>query len=390
VEVDLHYAQTPTTAKSVVDVLVEVWRLAPRPGLSTYAWAKDSEGRTDSLGHLSIRLPFERQDVKYALRIFPSSGGASCCYGWAPTGGPLFAGWVEPGADIPGGAPQYETAQKAGDTVRFDHTFTADWGSVFNTLDVLAHAAAFARANKTDNSDAVGVAHIGLAGSGPNDVSWFDPVYYTMNLTPRDRWQDLVILHEYTHYLQAQIGSLAWIPSAHNGCTPDTITVLRPGGAISSYQGNIAPPDIRMEQAWLEGFADWFAEAARWNDPMFYDPPTAAPTGGSPPPSNLERKSCTPEPSEQVFFPNYGDAMEDHVAAYLWDLTDAFSPAEPWDRLGGPDMTKQVFDVFDRELDTPAWPTVIAFTQAMSGRGGQFATDGFEVAGNNKITWPFQ
>jgi hypothetical protein len=390
VQVDLHYAQTPAAPKNVVDVLVEIWSLAPRPGLAGYAWAKDAEGRTDALGHLSVDLPFSKQDVKYALRIFPKSGGASCCYGWSPNEGQVFIGWVEPGADVPGGTPQYETARNPGDVVKFDHTFTGDWGSVFNTLDVLGHAAAFARANKTDTSDAVGVARIGLAGKGPNDASWFDPVYYTMNLTPDDRWRDLTILHEYAHYLQAQMGSLAWIPSEHNGCTPNTITVIRPGGAVSSYQGNIAPPDIRMQQAWLEGFADWFAEAARWSDPASYDPPASMPPGGGQPPSTLESSSCTPEPSERVFLPNYGDVMENHVAAYLWDLTDAFSSSEPWDRLGGPDMTRQVFAVFDRDLDTPAWPTVITFTQAMSGRGGSFATDGFDIAGNNKVTWPFQ
>jgi hypothetical protein len=133
--------------------------------------------------------------------------------------------FVEPGADVPNGTPLHLKSSGPGVEVPFNYVFKGELGSVFNTLDVLRVEAQFARRFETNvDTDRIGEVHIGVAGSGPSDVSWFDPVMYTMNLRPNDRWRDDVILHEYGHYRLVSVegppGFGWWSPTVISGGVP--------------------------------------------------------------------------------------------------------------------------------------------------------------------------
>jgi hypothetical protein len=59
-----------------------------------------------------------------------------------------------------------------------------------------------------------------------------------------DVFNDYVILHEYSHYLEEQISGFPAVPSLHDGCFARDVF----GGTINS-----------AEHAWMEGFDDYFA-----------------------------------------------------------------------------------------------------------------------------------
>jgi len=360
--------------RPIVAVPVEVWTYAPRGGLWT--WAKETSGATDDAGRYETALPFRDPGITYALRVITSNGSALCCAGWAPKGFPAGTALIEPGTDVPGGKPVHLKASQAGDTVAFSYVFKDEWGSVFNVLDVLRIEADFVRRFETDvDSDRVGVAHIGLAGSGPSDVSWFDPVMYTMNITPKGRWQDEVLLHEYGHYLQAQIGTLAWMPSGHNGCTPATITVLGGNGAVvTTGPGNKMPAKIRGQHAWLEGFPDWLAETVYWSNSSAFAPKTQH--AGK----YLESASCP----ESGPWPD-GDRFEYHVAAFLWDMTDGPSAAEPWDKDEGDAQIANIFRALDKEMDGADWPTIADLTIWYPGGATLPSASAQDIAIKNKV-----
>lgn len=379
VSVTLRYDVTGSP-QPIKDVLVELWRFAPRAG--GWGWGKDASKRTTHQGVFEAEVPFLTADVKYAFRVFPANTGGQCCVGWSPNGGPydlVKRPFIEFGEDVAPGTPRHFEADASSNSFAYDHVFSGQWGEVFNVLDVMQQAADFARTYESDvDGDVVVPARIGLAGAGPDDASWYDPVYNTTNLTPRDRLDKWTIIHEYAHFLQAAIGSVAWIASTHNGCVPGAMHVIGPGPNYSWADGHQAPNTLRLQHAWLEGFADWFAEAVLWEEQGGFDVPSASV-------AEYESRGCA---TVDLIHPHFGDTLERHVAAYLWDLGDLYSTAEPWDTVGGKDQIRAIMRLVDKELDTFEWPTIQQFVIAgLSPESGLKQTD--LVAGNNRIIWPF-
>jgi Ig-like domain-containing protein len=157
-------------------------------------------------------------------------------------------------------------------------------------------------------------------------------------LHSRNAQTDSTILHEYAHWLEAQLSSFAWIASTHDGCM-----------ALDAF-GNISNSP---EHAWMEGFADYFARAV----PLFLPERTLS---GSPGRNVLE----TPPPCNA----SAADAIEDRVAFTLWDLVDTIYPTyELHDFVSGAD--RLIFEIFDRELDTFGhYPTIWDFRNAWIAR----------------------
>ena len=266
VVVTLSYAdQEDHKTHPVVEVPVEVWSYAPR-GTGIWTWAKVGSGTTDASGKHTTAVRYQNSSVLYAVRVFLSNSGARCCNGWNLPGMPsVYSPYIDLGADT-GGKPTQLSIGHAGN-LPFAHTFNGDTASAFNILDVLRNMAAFVRRYETNLSDD----KIEKAVIGIDKKTWFDPVAYTLDFIPRDRWVDSSIRHEYGHYVQAQIGSLAWIASDHAGCTPSSMNVIGGiGNAAATEDGR------RRQHAWLEGFADWLDEAAYADNPSLYAPDPGA------------------------------------------------------------------------------------------------------------------
>jgi hypothetical protein len=217
----------------------------------------------------------------------------------------------------PNGAPIQFTATAAGQLMDFSYTFADGWTPQhFNVAETIRRGFDFAVARRdptqSDPIPPVAVQPTSVTGS------WYNPIVDTVVINSGSAFDDLVILHEYGHYLEEQIGSFPWIPSTHDGC-------------IATQLGSINSP----EHAWMEGFADWFAHAVSRNDPL------AGLTGtGSFTVSELETPSCTPGPA--------GDEVELFVAGTLWDLTDNAGPGEPADTQSN--LETIIFQIMDREL----------------------------------------
>jgi hypothetical protein len=73
--------------------------------------------------------------------------------------------------------------------------------------------------------------------------TFYNPVTDWVMIDSSDVFNDYVILHEYSHYLEGQISGFAAVPLLHDGCFARDVF----GGTINS-----------AEHAWMEGFADYF------------------------------------------------------------------------------------------------------------------------------------
>ncbi|WP_328320684.1 hypothetical protein OHA70_22415 [Kribbella sp. NBC_00382] len=364
IHVGLEYAdQEDGLTRPVIGVVLQV--MAHGPGV--LAGEKEvTTGTTDASGGFSATLPAQEPDLRYSVRVKLVNDSAECC-----------SGWVVPGMRYPDltvitlGMDQADgiaTEKKASaGQVEFAHTFTGDTASAFNILDVVRNMATFVRRHEQDVSDD----KIGRARIGIDKKTWFDPVAYTVDFVPRTRWRDRAIRHEYGHYVQAQIGSLAWIASTHTGCTPKA---LHSFGGFGNGPGFTDIATARKMHAWLEGFADWLGDAAYADNPDLYSHDSSF--------GSLEQASC----AESGPWPE-GDRFENHVAAFLWDMTDPYSAAEPDDVDGGAQQISSIITAVDTDLDRHKWPEVFEFSVLYLSAGSRYpAKDSVANAMRNKIS----
>ena len=124
----------------------------------------------------------------------------------------------------------------------------------------------------------------------------------------------------------------------------------------------ILSPINSPEHAWMEGFADYFASVVDSSLP-------ASRVGGNlGADALLDTPRAIPEstlPCAAIRAAFNSDSIELDVAATLFDAFDITN--EPGDALGGSD--RQVFQIFDRELDTGVKPTISDFRDAWLARG---------------------
>jgi hypothetical protein len=161
-----------------------------------------------------------------------------------------------------------------------------------------------------------------------------------------DADNDLVILHEYTHFLEDKIGSFLAQPSFHDGC----------------FSSQLCPtpsacPDRLIntpENAWMEGFADYLAMAVMRANPAAR---LNLSGGGTSTEAMLEGPGGCAAVGHRAIGGQLitGDMVENFVAGALWDLHDQpgdpppFNAGESFDQLGGQD--RMIFQIFDHELD---------------------------------------
>ena len=178
--------------------------------------------------------------------------------------------------------------------------------------------------------------------------TFYNPANDTLTINTEQVFYDMLVLHEYAHFVEETISAFPWSPTLHDGCV-----------AKDAF-GNVVNSG---EHAWMEGFAGWFAQAVQrssgggglrgtWGTPSVYA---------------LESPSCPPSPAGVT-----GDEVENFVSGSLWDLFDqagdAQLAAESADTLGRRD--REVMQIMDKELEmSPSNPTILDFRNAWRARG---------------------
>lgn len=309
---------------------VEVHRWGPRWG-GGWFWQHETTAWTDGTGAFTTSIPYLAVGTVTGLRVFATNEAAQVM-----TQDFLIPFYRQPG--LPGTEIQ-RTTYGPSDVLSFDYNFHDDWARThFNIADAILNAYYYARARRdpaeTDVINRVDV-HFNSV------TTYYDPILHAVRLTPYYALDDYTVIHEYTHYLEEQIGSFYGIASYHDGCiaTVGVVDVRGPG------------------LAWMEGFASYLPLAVARAMPGMVDGDFRG---------SLHRDSVESPWCAGVNWTN-AHATEIYVAAALADLTDGVGN-EFFDELS--DRDTEVFQIFDRELDL-GWtnPTLHQFVNAWLARG---------------------
>ena len=165
-------------------------------------------------------------------------------------------------------------------------------------------------------------------------------------MKPENYFEDLLILHEYAHHIEFCVSTFGMIITNHDGCNMDGVF-----GGLTSLK--------REEAAWMEGYANFFAQAVNRAFPLEKFVGNSGSLSGY----MLEYPHCNASTYQ-------ANETELYIAAVLWDLIDDFSPNpnEIYDDIYQ-NLDEEIFYVFDKELDNGAWPTFSRFLNAWNGRG---------------------
>jgi len=207
---------------------------------------------------------------------------------------------------------------------------------------------------------------LGQAVFQPSTVSfsWYNSTVDQVVINRGAAFDDPAVVHEYGHWLERHLSTFAPIPASHGGCAA---TLSVPGGPPG-------PTINTPEQAWMEGFADYFAGVVFASLPpgTLIQAILPGEMGGTAAPSIME----TPPPCSLVgtqagtpgdTWTITASAIEFNVAAILWDLYDT-GTNESFDVSSGQDTA--IFQILDRELSQlPGNPKIEDFYCAWVGRG---------------------
>ncbi len=330
----------PSSLRPIQHCKVEVWVFRPRL-FGVWDWGLDTTVTTDAAGDLNVAMPFRGSGVRYSLRIFAENYGAAV---W-----PVFVStipfWEEPGK--PDGAAIIRTVAGAGDVLDFSYNFEhPDWARYWSLADAARRGFDYVAARRdpgeTDPLPRVGVQPGAL-------LTFYNPVNFTLTIHDTHTWEDQTIVHEFAHYVEHRIGSFVPIASTHTGCT----TRDGLGNLINS-----------AEHAWMEGFAEFFAQAVVADNP----PGTLLSSGNG----TFTVNDLEDAPWASCSLPAWvtPPMIENVVAGVLWDAFDpvgACGTPEAHDTLEN--FGTQIIQIVDRELDLPRGPTILDFFDAWVGRG---------------------
>lgn len=337
-----------TTNRPIQFCKVEVHAFRRRGLIWIWGWELDTT--TDANGSISVPMNFQEPGVQYALRVFAQNYAAVVVPNQLLASGPFYA---QPGFP---GAPFILTVSLPTDVLDFSYDFTDAYAPQHWSLaDAVRHGFDYVAARRDPSEETTeplppAAVHPGFAGS-----TFYNPINQTLEINNSHVWEDFTVLHEYGHFVEHHIGSFAPIPANHDGCTASIA-----GNNINS-----------AEHAWMEGFAEFFAQAVAANNP----PGTFRGRAGGNGTFTVSQLEDTPWASCTGLPPHVTPNMiENVVAGVLWDVFDAagacFS-SEAHDALSGFDT--QVIQILDRELDFPPpfprGPTIGDFSTAWFARG---------------------
>src|SRR5262249_39847402 len=311
---------------------IEVWRFFPR-ALGVSWWAKDADATTDPTGKFSVNLPFASQGALCAVRVYAGTYGAVV---WEKDtiNTQFFREPIDPAT----GGPLHKVVNSADDILNFDFSFDDEASSIhYNLAEISRHGYDYANSHRDyREGDQIGQVNI-QPQSGP--PTYYNPVNDTIYIDTAHQFQDIGLLHEYGHHLENALSYFFAMPSEHDGCSAMVAGVL-----VNS-----------AEHAWMEGFADYFAQVVARGLP----PGTVQGEGGTFSVADLERPpQCNVATADKI---------ELDVAGTLWDLFDGPNSQEPGDFINGQD--RKVFEIFDHELNhLNRAPTIWDFSNAWVGR----------------------
>ncbi len=330
-----------TQMRPIAFCRVEVSGFRPR-FLGIWDWAVDRTVTTDANGFFSTSLNFQTAGVKYKIRVHAVNYGAEV---W-PSGTVSFVPFSEE-AGRPTGPAIERTVNGPGDVADISFDFADSFSPQhFNIADVIRRGWDYVSARRDPNETDV----LPPAGVQPGFgiSTFYNPINSTLEIQSQFHFDDLTLLHEYAHFVEHKISHFVAIPSIHDGCTTlDGVT----GALINS-----------PEHAWMEGFAEFFAQAVAANNP----PGTFVGGSGTFSASQLENTpwNC---PTLPLSVPPA--AIENVIAGVLWDVFDgvgACGSVETHDALEGFDT--QIMQILDREMDLPRPPTFNDFHNAWMAR----------------------
>ena len=354
---------TWTSLRPIASATVEVRSCAPVLGACPW-WSFEAFTTTDGTGSFSVPLTFRGAGLRYSVRVYATNPAVEV---WPKVLVPTAPYWQEPGQ--PDGAPISRTVTAATDRLDFSYDFVEFWSAAhFNIADTMLAGRTYAAANRDPSEfDPFGAVKVQATSAWPG-TDFFNHLTNTITIVGQDMFEDFTLLHEYAHFLEKELSHFAPIPAMHDGCFARMIGT---GTPINSE-----------EHAWMEGFADYFAAVVRvGNPPGRFEATLGA---GTPRTGALENpigfaSAVTACSGVTPMFA--GDQIELFSAGVLWDLFDQVGdPREPFctgcstviaaettDALARRD--REVFQIFDRELDAAAQPRMRDFRVAWLARG---------------------
>jgi hypothetical protein len=360
---DFNPADGTTVLRPIQFCAVEVWGHRPRPPFGFWGWGKDADATTDANGSISVPMTFQAAGVTYGVKISAQNYAAIV---WPNQPVSFSPFWQEPGE--PDGAKFQRVVNGPADVANFNYDFTDAWTPQHWSLaDAVRHGFDYVAARR-DPSE---TDPLPQAGVQPGFLTTFyNPINNTLEINGIHIWEDFTILHEYAHFVEHQISHFAPIPTVHDGCTTRDAF----GGIVNS-----------AEHAWMEGFAEFFAQAVRLNNPpgTFRGHPGDFGTFTLSDLENTPWASCTGLPANVT-----PSMIENIVAGVLWDVFDgvgACGSSEMHDNLSGFDT--QVIQILDRELDIARPPTIGDFSAAWFARGLP-ATPFFDILRRHGLAAP--
>ena len=264
-----------------------------------WSWALEVTTTTDANGSISVPRTFQDVGVTYRMRVFAENNAASVVANQLLATGPF---WQEPG--FPDNNPIIRTVTFPGAVLNFSYDFT-DWYTPqhWSMADAVRLGFDYVNAQR-EPAQALAQPLPQAAVHPGNPLSTFyNPVNQTLEINNSDIWEDFTILHEYAHFVEHHIGSFAPIPAVHDGCTADLAgTILR-----------------SPEHAWMEGFAEFFAQVAASKSP----PGSIRGHAGGAGTFTISELENTPWACPGLPADITPKMIENVVAGVLWDLFDA-------------------------------------------------------------------
>lgn len=333
---DWNPEQRKLVTRPIVGARAEVWRYARRAG--QYTWRLERVVITKIDGSINVTLPFLHVGARSAVKVFALNSAAQV---WTPDNaeaGP-YARYV--GEDD--GSMRVKAAIKASSILDFTYTFYGNSSVAFNAAEVIRIGHAYARAHR-DPSEKERLPQVNVypVTSTPYGRSFYDYSSQTIFVLPQEYYMDLLVLHEYGHFLEHSLSQFAWMPLYHDGC----LATDGSGQVLNS-----------PEHAWMESFANYFAAA------VWLDTPSGSLHGWG---STFAPIHLDPQPQRCPDLPAEvpPEAIEAHVSGALWQLLNLR------DGAGGPnDFSRNIFQIFDKELGSGSLPTISHFRDAWIARG---------------------
>jgi len=312
-----------TFDRPIAGCLVQVWQSGPVPAATT---------RTAADGTFTAIVSHVPDNTDTAVLVYAQNGAAYVTGG----AGPFF----------------FETAhQRSSGTTPLDFSPPAFAGRnetrSFNAAEDIRLAFEYAGARRDpDEHDEIGTVVVSFVDDESIGTHYNPAPASGLIIHHADADDDLVIIHEYTHFLEDKIGSFLALPSFHDGCFSSQ---LCPTPSACPDQLINTP-----ENAWMEAFADYLAMAVMRANPGAR---LNLSGGGTSTEAMLEAPGGCAAVGRRAIGGQLitGDMVESFVAGALWDLQDQpgdpppFNAGESFDRLGRQD--RMVFEIFDHELD---------------------------------------